>query len=347
MSAPIFAESYTWLYVTFTIVLALVFVFVVRKIMQLGGAQGAYDSGPTDALGKFRLGLAKTRQSWTASLRSLLGRSISQGDLERLEEAMLVADMGVATTDALIGELRQANEEKGLKSWDQLLKHLKGHLIERLSCGHALRTAKEGPTVILVTGVNGVGKTTSIAKLAYMLKNRGKKVLLAAGDTFRAAAVEQLVTWSERLEVDIIKAQTGADPASVAYDATDAAVARGVDYLIVDTSGRLHTAENLMRELEKIFRVIKKRLPDAPHETLLVLDATTGQNAVNQAKEFKKVAAVTGIVLAKLDGTAKGGIVVAIREQVDIPVKFVGLGEKEHMLEAFDAEQFVEALFET
>ncbi len=324
----------------------LCIVLVVWQLIQLGSSRGAYEDGPKDALSKFKLGLAKTRLNWTSHIRSLLGRSIGKGDLEKLEEAMLTADMGVATTEALVADLRRANEEKGLKKWSELLDYLKKDLTERLECGHELREAKSGPTVILVTGVNGVGKTTSIAKLAYMLTNRGKKVLLAAGDTFRAAAVEQLVTWSERLGVDIIKAQTGADPASVAYDATDAAIARGVDYLIIDTSGRLHTAENLMRELEKIFRVVKKRLPDAPHETLLVLDATTGQNAVNQAREFKKVAAVTGIVLAKLDGTAKGGIVVAIRQEVDIPVKFVGLGEKEHMLEKFDAGRFVEALFD-
>jgi fused signal recognition particle receptor len=191
-----------------------------------------------------------------------------------------------------------------------------------------------------------VGKTTSIAKLAFRLKQEGRKVLLAAGDTFRAAAAEQLEIWSRRIGVEIVKHQTGADPGAVAFDAIDAATARGMDVIIVDTAGRLHTKQNLMNELGKIARVVKKRIPDAPHEVLLVLDATTGQNAISQARLFREVAHVTGIILAKLDGTAKGGIVIGMRSQVDIPVKLVGLGEKPEDMDVFDPETFVDALFE-
>ena len=202
------------------------------------------------------------------------------------------------------------------------------------------------PTVILVVGVNGSGKTTSIAKLAKFYRDRGKRVVLGAGDTFRAAAVEQLTIWSKRLGVEIVKQATGADPAAVAYDAAEAAVARGADVLIVDTAGRLHTQENLMRELEKIRRVIGKRIPDAPHETLLVLDATTGQNALQQARMFHEAAPVTGLFLAKLDGTAKGGAVLSIRDELGLPVKFIGLGETPDDIEPFDATSYVEALFQ-
>jgi len=208
-----------------------------------------------------------------------------------------------------------------------------------------LNFAAAGPTVILVSGINGAGKTTSIAKLGQYLKGQGKTVMVAACDTFRAAAVQQLTIWAERIDVQIVKHQMGSDPAAVAFDACDAAVSRGIDVLIVDTAGRLHTQDNLMRELSKIRRVIEKRIPGAPHEVLLVLDATTGQNAIRQAEEFLKAVQVSGIFLAKLDGTAKGGIVIAIRHQLNLPVKFVGLGEKPEDLEPFDPEEFVEALF--
>jgi len=210
-----------------------------------------------------------------------------------------------------------------------------------------LKFAASGPTVILVCGINGAGKTTSIAKLGQHLQNQGKKVMVAACDTFRAAAVEQLSIWAERIGVQIVKHQMGSDPAAVAFDACDAAINRGIDVLIIDTAGRLHTQEHLMRELGKIRKVIERKIPDAPHEVLLVLDATTGQNAIRQAQEFGSTVKVTGIFLAKLDGTAKGGIVVAIREQLGLPVKFVGLGEKPENMEPFDPESFVEALFES
>jgi fused signal recognition particle receptor len=263
-----------------------------------------------------------------------------------VEEALLAADVGVAATEAVLERVRAAFREGRARTGDAILAELKRDLAERLAgAGNDLREAARPPTVILVVGVNGAGKTTSIAKLTRWLKERGKKVLLAAGDTFRAAAVEQLGVWAERLEVGIVKGETGGDPAAVAFDATEAAIARGVDYLIVDTAGRLHTHQNLMAELSKIKRVIQKRIPDAPHEVILVLDATAGQNALAQAREFTRATDVTGIFLAKLDGTAKGGIVLAIREQFDIPVKFVGLGEKAEDIQPFDGARFVEALF--
>jgi fused signal recognition particle receptor len=208
-----------------------------------------------------------------------------------------------------------------------------------------LKFAPSGPTVILVAGINGAGKTTSIAKLGQYLKGQGKSVMVAACDTFRAAAVEQLTIWASRIDVQIVKHQMGSDPAAVAFDAVDAAISRNMDVLIIDTAGRLHTQENLMRELGKIRKVVEKRLPGAPHEVLLVLDATTGQNAIRQAEEFFKLIQVSGIFLAKLDGTAKGGIVVAIRHQLNLPVKFVGLGEKPEDMAPFNPEEFVEALF--
>jgi fused signal recognition particle receptor len=211
-----------------------------------------------------------------------------------------------------------------------------------------LKLAPSGPTVVLVAGINGAGKTTSIAKLAWLLKNEmHKKVMVCASDTFRAAAVDQLTIWAERIGVEIVKHKMGADPAAVAYDACESAKARGVDVLIVDTAGRLHTQDHLMRELTKIRDVVAKRIPGAPHEVLLVLDATTGQNALNQAKHFSKAIGITGIMLAKLDGTAKGGVIFAIRDQLSIPVKFIGLGETQQDIETFDPQRFVEALFDS
>jgi len=208
-----------------------------------------------------------------------------------------------------------------------------------------LHFAASGPTVIMIAGVNGSGKTTSIAKLAYRLKNDGKKVMVAACDTFRAAAVEQLTIWSERIGCEIVKNQQGSDPASVAHDACERARARGFDVLIVDTAGRLHTQTHLMKELEKIFRIVTKQIPGAPHEVLLVLDATTGQNAIVQAEQFKKTVQCTGVILAKLDGTAKGGAIFAVKQKLNLPVKLVGVGEKLDDLEPFDADGYVEALF--
>ncbi len=300
-------------------------------------------------LKKLRTGLSRTRQKFTASFQSLftIGRKVDEDLLDELEAALIGADVGIKSTMRIIDDLRQAFAEKRIERCEQILDFLK---IEMKSywpeTDRSLRFAPTGPTVILVAGVNGTGKTTSVAKLAHLLNQSGKKVILAAADTFRAAAVEQLTIWSERIGVQIVKHQTGADPGAVVFDACDAALARNADVLLVDTAGRLHTQENLMRELGKIRRVVEKKIPGAPHEVLLVLDATTGQNAISQAQTFSEVIGVTGLFLSKLDGTAKGGIVVAIRDQIELPVKFIGIGEKPEDIEPFDPERFVEALFE-
>lgn len=297
---------------------------------------------------KFKSGLAKTRAALGRSLKQLMtvGRKIDDDLLDELEEALILSDIGVENAQHLLADLREKYRDRVIQSQDEIIDFLKKDLEESLGAERReLATAASGPTVILVAGVNGVGKTTSIAKLARMLKGQGRSVLLAACDTFRAAATDQLAIWSERAGVDIVRHQPGGDPGAVAYDAVDAALARGVDVLIVDTAGRLHTQTNLMRELDKIVRVIRKKIPDAPHEVLLVLDATTGQNAISQARTFMEAVPLTGLVLAKLDGTAKGGIVIAIKKQIDVPVKFVGTGEKLDDLAPFDAESFIEALF--
>ena len=292
--------------------------------------------------------LGKTRSKISSSLSSLLtlGRNIDDELLDQLEETLIGDDIGVETTDKIITELREAYRRKEISQTDQIIpflkEHMKGYWPDR---DRELRYAESGPTVVLVAGVNGTGKTTSIAKLAYILDRNGKNVIVAACDTFRAAAVEQLTIWSERIGVQIVKHNTGSDPAAVAYDACEAAVARNADVLILDTAGRLHTARDLMQQLTKIRDVVAKKIPGAPNEVLLVLDATTGQNAIAQAKTFTEAINVTGIVLAKLDGTARGGIVIAIKDQLDIPVKFVGLGEKPEDIAEFDPEKFVEALF--
>ena len=292
--------------------------------------------------------LGKTRAKISSSLSSLLtlGRNIDDELLDQLEETLISDDIGVETTDKLIGELRQAYKQKQIAKTDEIIpflkEHMKGYWPDQ---DRQLQYAENGPTVILVAGVNGTGKTTSIAKLAYILNKNGKNVIVAACDTFRAAAVEQLTIWSERIGVQIVKHQAGSDPAAVAFDACDAAVARNADVLILDTAGRLHTAKDLMMQLTKIRDVVAKKIPGAPSEVLLVLDATTGQNAIAQAKTFTEAINVTGIVLAKLDGTARGGIVIAIKDQLDIPVKFVGLGEKPEDIAEFDPSTFVEALF--
>ena len=292
-------------------------------------------------------GLAKTRERLVGSLRSLLtGRKIDAELLDELEERLITADMGVKAAMKIREDLEAAYKdgrlEKGEDVMEFLKTEIKGYWPE---ADRSVHFASEPPTVILVAGINGSGKTTSIAKLACQFKREGKKVCLAAADTFRAAAVEQLTIWAERIGVDIVKGTTGSDPAAVAWDACDAAIARGADVLLVDTAGRLHTQDHLMRELTKIRDVVGKRLPGAPHEVLLVIDATTGQNAINQARVFMEAIDVTGIFLSKLDGTAKGGIVVAIRSELDLPVKFVGIGEKPDDVEPFDPESFVEALF--
>jgi fused signal recognition particle receptor len=279
-----------------------------------------------------------------ALVRVVRGRKLDEDLLEEVEETLLRADVGVATSARLCGELREAGKRGEIRAGEEIVPFLKKSLVGRLGAGE-LRAAPTRPTVILIVGVNGSGKTTSIAKLAGWLKGQGKKVVLGAGDTFRAAAVQQLTIWSNRLGIEIVKQDTGADPAAVAFDAADAAQAREADFLIVDTAGRLHTQEHLMRELEKIRRVLGKRIPGAPHETLLVIDATTGQNAVQQARRFHEATPVTGIMLAKLDGTARGGVVLSIRDELDLPVKFIGVGEKITDIEPFDPAAFVEALF--
>jgi fused signal recognition particle receptor len=292
--------------------------------------------------------LDKTRQKISSSLSSVLtlGRNIDDALLDKLEETLIGDDIGVETTDRIITALRAAYKKGQIKKTDDILPFLKSHMKnywprqDRL-----LKTAESGPTVILVAGINGSGKTTSIAKLAYMLNKSGKTVIVAACDTFRAAAVEQLTIWADRIGVQIVKHKSGADPAAVAFDACQAAVSRKADYLIMDTAGRLHTQKHLMEELTKIRSVAAKQIPGAPHEVLLVLDSTTGQNAIMQARMFTEAIQVTGIFLAKLDGTARGGIVIAIKDMLDIPVKFVGLGETPEDIAEFDPEEFVEALF--
>ena len=294
---------------------------------------------------KIKQGLAKTRSlfSGVASLFRLRGR-VDKAFLAQLEERLYLADVGTAATTEIVERVRQAYLDKEITG--DVEAFVKQQLKELIATGDTgLHYAASGPTVVMVAGVNGSGKTTSIAKLARKLMEDGKKVLVAACDTFRAAAVEQLTIWSQRLGCDIVKSQQGSDPASVAHDACEKAKARGFDVLIVDTAGRLHTQAHLMRELEKIHRVVSKQIEGAPHEVLLVLDATTGQNAVLQAETFKKTVQCTGIILAKLDGTAKGGAIFGIKRKLGLPVKFVGVGEKLDDLEPFDPDAYVEALF--
>ncbi len=293
--------------------------------------------------------LAKTRDKINSSLSSVLtlGRKIDDQLLDKLEETLISDDLGVETTEKLISDLRESYKNRQIDTTDDIIPFLKEHIKSYWPHrDRQLNTAQSGPTVILVAGVNGSGKTTSIAKLAYILSQNKKNVIVAACDTFRAAAVEQLSIWAERIGVQIVKHQTGGDPAAVAFDACQAALARNADFLILDTAGRLHTQKDLMRQLTKIRDVVARKIPDTPNEVLLVLDATTGQNAIVQAKMFTQAIDVTGIFLAKLDGTARGGIVIAIKDQLDIPVKFVGLGEKPQDIAEFDPDTFVEALFQ-
>jgi len=297
---------------------------------------------------RFKQGLSKTREKISRSFRSILpfGKKIDDDLLDQLEETMLADDMGPSTTTKLIGEVRTAYKSGEISETQEIIPFLKKRIVSYWpESDRQLGTAASGPTVILVVGINGSGKTTSVAKLANYLTKQGKQVILAASDTFRAAAVAQLTEWSNRLGVQIVKHDQGADPGAVTYDACEAAMARNADVLLVDTAGRLHTQDNLMRELSKIQRVVEKKIPGAPHEVLLVLDSTIGQNAINQAKMFGQHVKVTGLFLAKLDGSAKGGIVIGIHDQVRVPVKFVGLGETPDDIEPFDPDTFVEALF--
>jgi fused signal recognition particle receptor len=294
---------------------------------------------------KIKQGLAKTRGIFTgvAELFRLKGR-VDRSFLEELEKRLYLADVGTVATREICDRVRQAFLDKEITGDVEIF--VKDQLKSMLAApGEGIRYSSSGPTVVMVAGVNGSGKTTSIAKLARLCQEDGKKVLVAACDTFRAAAVEQLTIWSQRLGCDIVKNAQGSDPASVAHDACEKAAARKIDVVIVDTAGRLHTQAHLMRELEKIHRVVSNKIAGAPHEVLLVLDATSGQNAIVQAESFKKLIHCTGIILAKLDGTAKGGAIFAIKKKLDLPVKFVGVGEKLEDLEPFDSEIYVEALF--
>lgn len=300
---------------------------------------------------KFMEGLDKTRTAFSEKVEDLFVRTkkIDEDFYEELEEILITADVGVNTVMDLIDELRDDVKEQRIEDPAQLKPLLSEKLVALLSGDdegeQQLQFATEGLTIFLVVGVNGVGKTTTIGKLAHRLKQEGKKVMLAAGDTFRAGAIEQLEVWGQRVGVDVVKQQSGSDPAAVIFDAVQAAKARHVDVLLCDTAGRLQNKANLMEELNKIYRVIRREAPDAPHEVLLVLDATTGQNAMSQAKLFGEKTGVTGLVLTKLDGTARGGIAIAIRQALNIPVKLIGLGEQIDDLEPFDSEQFVHALF--
>ena len=295
---------------------------------------------------KDRLGKTRDKISNSFSTVLSLGKKLDDELLDELEETLISDDIGVETTGKLITDLRDAFRSRQIATTDDVIPFLKEHIKSYWPHrDRQLHLAETGPTVILVAGVNGSGKTTSIAKLAHILSQNNKNVIVAACDTHRAAATEQLTIWAERIGVQIVKQKHGSDPAAVAFDACQAALARNADFLILDTAGRLHTQTDLMRQLTKIRNVVARKIPDAPNEVLLILDATTGQNAIAQAKMFTQAIDVTGIFLAKLDGTARGGIVIAIKDQLDIPVKFVGLGEKPTDIAEFDPQTFVEALF--
>ncbi len=297
---------------------------------------------------RLKKGLTKTRENLTNKIEKLVigYADIDDELLDELEETLIMADVGIETTGRLMTAVRKGIKKKEINSPDDLRPFLQKEITAILSEGeNETHVAAEGPTVLLVIGVNGAGKTTTIGKLAAYYKGEGKKVLLAAADTFRAAAIDQLESWGEHTGVPVIKHEEGSDPAAVAFDAVKAAKARDVDVLIIDTAGRLQTKSNLMQELEKINRVIGREIKGAPHETLLVLDATTGQNAVSQAELFTKAAPITGVVLTKLDGTAKGGVVIGIKSRLKMPVKWIGVGESVEDLRPFDAEDFARALF--
>lgn len=300
---------------------------------------------------KFKEGLTKTRDNFSGKMNDLVARyrKVDEEFFEELEEILIQADVGFDTVMELIEELKKEVKRRNIQDTKDVRAVISEKLVDIYQGGKqasfALNLQENDLTVVLFVGVNGVGKTTSIGKLAHKYKSEGKNVLLAAGDTFRAGAIEQLEVWGERVGVEVIKQAEGSDPAAVMFDAVQAAKARKADILLCDTAGRLQNKVNLMKELEKVKRVIEREIPGAPHEVLLVLDATTGQNALIQAKTFKEVTDVSGIVLTKLDGTAKGGIVIAIRKELEIPVKFVGLGEKMDDLQEFDPERYVYGLF--
>ena len=298
-------------------------------------------------LDKLKAGLTKTKEGFLGQIKNVV-KSFTRVDedlLEELEELLICADIGVNSTEQIIDELRDRIKENRLSEQEDVMAALREIIEGMIGKGEPLKLGTK-PSVILVIGVNGAGKTTSIGKISNILRQQGKKVVVAAADTFRAAAIEQLGVWCERSGVDMVKQSEGSDPAAVVYDAINYSKSKGADVLIVDTAGRLHNKKNLMDELSKINRVIDRELPDADRENLLVLDATTGQNAILQAKEFKNSAALTGLVLNKLDGTAKGGIVISIKQELGVPVKFIGVGEKIDDMQVFDADEFTKALFE-
>ncbi len=296
---------------------------------------------------KLKAGLTKTKNSFFGKINNIFKsfRRVDEDLMDELEEALITGDVGVETTEEVLDELRLRIKDKKLTEPEEVKAELFDILRSLIGDGEPIAYEKDRLTVVLVVGVNGVGKTTSIAKMANVFKNEGKKVLLCAADTFRAAAIDQIGVWADRIGVDLIKQSEGSDPAAVVFDAVHAAKKRGADVLIIDTAGRLHNKKNLMSELEKINRVVDKELPDCLRETILILDATTGQNAVIQAREFKEAANITGLALTKLDGSAKGGIVFSVKRELGIPMKFIGVGEKADDLQPFHADEFIEALF--
>lgn len=303
-----------------------------------------------DLIRKFQQGLSRTKSGLVENIQRIVNqaRGVDESTLDELEELLILSDLGVAVTESVIEQLRRRSQEAGAVDSASVMQLLKEKLLAQLGQADAVVTVKEpgsGPRVVSVVGVNGAGKTTTIGKLAHLYASQGLKVLLAAADTFRAAAAEQLEIWKNRAGVEIVHSQSGADPAAVAFDSLKAAMARQVDYLFIDTAGRLHTKDNLMAELTKIHKVLARQCPGAPHEVLLVIDATTGQNGLIQARKFAEAVQVTGLVITKLDGTAKGGIVFSIVSELGIPVRYIGLGEGIDDLQAFDARTFVEALF--
>lgn len=312
--------------------------------------QGAAPDQKTGWLNRFKKGLEKTRQNMSGRLESLIGRTdrIDDDFWEELEEILIQADVGVNTSLELVKTVQHQVKKQKLQEPGQVLELIRQEVVNFLSLEETseLCLNATGPSVILVVGVNGAGKTTSIAKLAHQFKQENKRVLMAAGDTFRAAAIDQLQIWADRIGVDVIKHQEGADPGAVVYDAINAARARRADILIIDTAGRLQNKTNLMKEIGKVRKIIEREMPGAPHEVLLVVDATTGQNAISQAKIFAEATGVSGIILTKLDGTAKGGIILAIAHELKIPVKFIGIGEDMEDLRPFAAEMFAAALFD-
>ena len=296
---------------------------------------------------RLKAGLHKTRARFAGGIENIVQGKAKVGLelLDELEETLLIADVGMKTTTFILEDLKKDVAQNRIRENDEVLQHLKGQMFKVLSQNNKpIQFSKNKPLVILMVGINGSGKTTTIGKLAQKWKKEGKKVLLAAGDTFRAAAIDQLQVWAERADISCISQKNGADPSAVAYDAVQAAVARNVDVLLIDTAGRLQTNQNLMEELKKVKRVIGKVLPGAPHETLLVLDATLGQNSISQAKHFHEALELDGFVMTKLDGTAKGGVLLNLSGELKLPIHFIGVGEKAEDLQVFDSKKFVDAL---